>query len=79
MSEPDGRKHVIKFGRGGKRGYEYKVTLTDTQRERLGRALLANDKWFLYETPLGEARLVNLTRFDTVDFKENTTNNSTGG
>lgn len=73
MSEPDGRKHVVKFGRGGKRGYEYQITLTDTQRERLGMGILAGDKWFLYETPFGETRFVNLTRFDTVDFKENTT------
>lgn len=68
-----GRKHVVKFGRGGKRGYEYQVTLTTTQRERLEKSLIANDKWFLYETLFGETRFVNLTRFDTVDFKENTT------
>lgn len=69
MMTATGRKHVVKFGRAENRGYEYQVTLTTTQRERLGRALLANDKWFLYETQFGEARFVNLMRFDTVDFK----------
>jgi hypothetical protein len=73
MMTATGRKHVVKFGRGGKRGYEYQITVTTTQRERLEKSLLANDKWFVYETQFGEMRFVNLTRFDTVDFKENTT------
>lgn len=51
--------------------YEIQIQLEPDDAARLAVDVINDRKWFTYHTPFGEPRLINVARFDVIDFKEN--------
>lgn len=63
--------HVRVILRRGVRKSQYELMLEIPTEDmvRLMQILHDGKTWFTYQTPFGEPRLVNVARFDVIDFK----------
>lgn len=56
--------------RGVRKGqYELMLEMPVKDAQRLMEHAYVGKLWFNYQTPFGEPRLVNIARFDVIDFK----------
>lgn len=64
----DKTRVVMRRG-AGKYQYEFSFETTLEEAVAIMKSVIEGDKWITHRTPFGEMRLINVARFDIIDFK----------
>ena len=68
MTMSDKTRVVMRRG-AGKYQYEFSAETTPEEAVAIMKSVIEGDKWVIHHTPFGEMRLINVARFDIIEFK----------